>query len=483
MKRFSKILFFIVLVVSPALVVLPYSINNWWPDGDNIVMDDVLSPAATWSNPAQFQMSEWNELDVTDNSHPFRINLSPQFSFGANDGDNTIGFLGESGLNSEYGLSFASALAWAVCYRPLFGSRYDECDVILDAGRAWSLGPNDSTWFQSTVLHELGHVRGLGHYNNFLSIENSGTSKYLRDETLYMDDKEGVRQNASHVTERDIVIYNKWHDGSLPRWMTMSPTTLREGDTIQLNNITVENRGTLSFSSPVRLGFYLSTNDIISTADQLLNTGNFSSFGRFSFSTFNWTAQIPSVSDCTTRYIGGIIDDNNAWAERYEGNNSTVFTNGVPFTGSTFTPTPLMILLERDSLEPNDSLGAARTIGVPFSDSDLSIDTDSESDYYRLSLGASGQLRINVFFSHASGDVDVQLLSSSGTVLASSTSTSNDESITHNVAAGAYFVRVYGFGSGSCNPYALDLDLTSGMQIFQSGFESGNFSGWSSVSL
>lgn len=32
-----------------------YVVNNFWPDGDNIVMDDVFLPAATWSNPAQFQ--------------------------------------------------------------------------------------------------------------------------------------------------------------------------------------------------------------------------------------------------------------------------------------------------------------------------------------------------------------------------------------------------------------------------------------------
>jgi len=89
-----------------------YVINNWWNDASNIVMDDVFLPAATWSNPAQFQLSEWNEVDTTDNSHPFRIGGSPQFSFGANDGDNTMGFLGEAGLNSEYGLSYVGALAW-----------------------------------------------------------------------------------------------------------------------------------------------------------------------------------------------------------------------------------------------------------------------------------------------------------------------------------------------------------------------------------
>jgi uncharacterized repeat protein (TIGR01451 family) len=307
--------------LGPLPPAFAYAIDNWWPDGDNIVMDDVLLPADVWSAPAQFQMSEWNEVDTTDNSHPFRINLNPQFSFGANDGDNTIGFLGEAGLNSEYGLSYANALAWTACWSGFLSGRLDECDVMIDPSRPWRLTPDSTNFFQSTVLHELGHVRGLDHYNNYLSMQNSGVDKILRGEILYMDDREGVRQHASHIGEFDVVIYNKFHNGSVPAWMSSSPTTARVGDTITFQNITVENRGTNALGS-LRFGTYLSTNTIISTADQLLNTGSWGSFGRFTFSTFDWSATVPFVTDCAVRYLGGIIDDNQAYAERYEGNNA-----------------------------------------------------------------------------------------------------------------------------------------------------------------
>lgn len=199
-----------------------YVFFHFWPDGDNIVMDDVFLPAATWSNPAQVQLSEWNQVDTTDNTHPFRINLNPQFSFGANDGDNTMGFLGEAGLNSEYGLSYADALAWTVCWSDSFSGLLDECDMMLNPALGWQLVPDSNNFFQSTVIHEAGHIRGLDHYNAYLATQNSGVDKILRGETLYMDDKEGVRQNASHVAERDMVIYNKFHNGSVP---TMSSTT------------------------------------------------------------------------------------------------------------------------------------------------------------------------------------------------------------------------------------------------------------------
>jgi len=430
-----------------------YVISNFWPDATNIVMDDVFLPAATWSSPAQFQLSEWNEVDTTDNSHPFRISSSPVFSFSADDGRNTMGFLGEAGLNAVYGLSYASALAWTVCFSNSSTGRYDECDMMLNSALPWQLVPDANNFFQSTVLHEAGHIRGLNHYNSYLSMQNSGVDKILRGETLYMDDKEGVRQNATHVTEYDLAIYNKYHNGSVPLWMTSSPTTARVGDTINFSNITVENRGTLG-TGALRFGTYLSTNSTISTGDQLLNTGTFGSFGRFTFATFNWSAAVPLVNDCGTYYIGGIIDDDNAYAERFEGNNAVAFSNGSP------DPQPFSILLERDSLEPNDSLGTARAIALPFSHSSLSLDSDGDEDYYKFTLAQQSDVSIALAFTHAAGDIDMDLRNSSNVVLQASQSTSNSESITRTLAAGTYYIHVYGFGAGSCNRYSMTANAT-----------------------
>jgi trimeric autotransporter adhesin len=422
-----------------------FVIGNWWNDGDNIVMDDVFLPAATFSSPAQFQLSEWNEIDTTDNSHPFRISLSPEFSFGANDGDNTMGFLDEAGLTSEYGLDYSGALAWTVRWSN--GTIY-EADIMVDPTLPWSLTPDSNNFFQSTVLHESGHVRGLDHYNGYLSIMNSGVDKILRGETLYMDDKVAIRQHATAVPEFDMAIYNKWHDGTNPQWMTVGPTTARVGDTINFNNITVENRGTNAFG-PLRFGTYMSTNPIISTGDQLLNTGSWGSFGTFTFATFNWSASVPWVQDCGTYYIGGIIDDNNLTAERFEGNNAVAFVNGTP------DPQPFTILLERDSQEPNDSLGAARPEALPFNLSGLTIDQDSEEDYYRFTLAAASRVTLQASFTHALGDIDMDLRNSANVVLQSSTGVSNSETIVRDLGAGTYYLHVYGYGLGSCNRYAL----------------------------
>ncbi len=437
-----------------------FNLSGYWPDGTDIVMDDIMGPPCAapslFSDNAQSQMLEWNEVDTIDSSHPFRISLQPQCSFEADDGRNTIGFLGEAELIALYGLSFDETLGWTVCWSD--DGIIEECDVIFDASLPWQLGPDDDYWFQSTALNLLGKVRGLDDYNDYLSMQNTGTSKYLRNEVLYMDDKEGVRQNASFVEERDIVMYNKWHDGANPQWMSMDPTTLRVGEQIELDNITVENRGTLPFNSDLWFGVYLSTNDIIATGDTLLNEGVFGSFGRNSFSTFDWSATIPaSVTDCATRWIGGVIDNRGDWPERFEGNNAVVFTNGLPFSGQLFTPTALTILLAEDFYEQNDALGAAADIAAPFFDGTLNIDADGENDFYRLSLTTSGTVDIDVIFSHATGDIDLQLLDAGGVVLQSAASTTDNESITRALSPGVYYVRVFGFGEGSCNNYALDI--------------------------
>jgi hypothetical protein len=439
-------------VLFSAVPTSSYVIDNWWSDSTNIVMDDVFLPAATWSAPAQNQLAEWNEVDVTTNNHPFLISSGPQFSFGANDGDNTMGFLGEAGLSSEYGLSYASALAWTVCWS---STRIRECDMMLDPSLPWSLGADDDEWFQSTVLHEAGHIRGLDHYNSFLSMQNSGVNKKLRAETLYMDDKEAVRQHASNVNEFDVAIYPKWHNGSTPQWMTSpSSTTRRVGESIQWDNITVENRGTNAFNGTLGVGFYMSTNATISTGDTLMNTGSWGSFGRFTFSTFDWSATVPAVADCGTRYFGAIIDQTNSWGERFEGNNATALHDGGP------DPQAYSILLAHDGLEPNNSLAGARLVALPLSAGNLSIDQDLENDYYRFSLPLRSVVRASIAFTHASGDVDLQLLNSAGGVVASSTGVSNSESLTATVAGGTYYLRVYGYGAGSCNQYSINASST-----------------------
>lgn len=76
-------------------------------------------------------------------------------------------------------------------------------------------------------------------------------------------------------------------------------------------------------------------------------------------------------------------------------------------------------------------------------------------DFYRFDVSEGGIVKLTA--SGIGGDVDLQLLNSSGTEVSKSTSTSNaNESINQNLAAGSYVLRVSPFSSSKSN-YTLDM--------------------------
>ncbi|MFM7791693.1 MAG: PPC domain-containing protein, partial [Microcystis panniformis] len=80
------------------------------------------------------------------------------------------------------------------------------------------------------------------------------------------------------------------------------------------------------------------------------------------------------------------------------------------------------------------------------------------NDYYRFSLGTSSNFSLNL--TGLSADADVSLLDSNGSVITSSTNGgTSSESITRQLNAGTYYVRVYP-RRGSTN-YNLSLAAAS----------------------
>ncbi len=107
-----------------------------------------------------------------------------------------------------------------------------------------------------------------------------------------------------------------------------------------------------------------------------------------------------------------------------------------------------------DRFEPNNSRSFARDFGSVGgrSERDLSIHAPLNDDYYRIVTAGAGPLNISVFFNHAQGDVDLELLDAGGNVVATSATTNNVEIILRSVAArDVYYLRVFGY-SGAINP-------------------------------
>jgi hypothetical protein len=111
-----------------------------------------------------------------------------------------------------------------------------------------------------------------------------------------------------------------------------------------------------------------------------------------------------------------------------------------------------------DGFEPNDSCGAAHALGSG-SYPNLIVKSTSE-DWYAVSVpGGGGTLNVQLSFTHAFGDIDLELYGTcGGSLLASSAGTSNTESITYvnNGATATFYVRVFLF-SDTRNTYSMNI--------------------------
>jgi len=114
-----------------------------------------------------------------------------------------------------------------------------------------------------------------------------------------------------------------------------------------------------------------------------------------------------------------------------------------------------------DNYEPNNSLATAYDLSTREHTwlSDISgLGVQRDDDWYRIEVTPGYErVKVDCRFTHSQGDIDIALYDASGTVLASSTSTTDNEYIDHVVpASGAYYIRVF-FGNDG-NSYDLWWD-------------------------
>ncbi len=113
-----------------------------------------------------------------------------------------------------------------------------------------------------------------------------------------------------------------------------------------------------------------------------------------------------------------------------------------------------------DVLEDNDDAGSATPLTVPDSLSLYSCDLDD--DFFELTLAAGEDLTVDAVFDHSDGDIDIYLYDLSALEVASSLSTTDDESVTYSVTTSAtYFLLVTLAAEGPPNTgNAYDLSLS-----------------------
>lgn len=232
-----------------------------------------------------------------------------------------------------------------------------EADVVFFNGIAYTTSMNKtSLWsyggasrpFQTTAMHEYGHAAGLGHENDeynimgrdwtHIHLNGSTARSYLGEDaadglvSLYGAVSSGFEDlSMSHWKwtgesgEYSVHGLTKMYSNSTGSELSFSNFNgqrrynVSRGSTYRVE-FTFENNGRSTQTPSV--GFYISTNNIISTADTLVRTVT-PTIGRGNVQTTWYTVTIPSnLTSGSTYYLGAIIDRTGSIAEVDESNNA-----------------------------------------------------------------------------------------------------------------------------------------------------------------
>ena len=148
-------------------------------------------------------------------------------------------------------------------------------------------------------------------------------------------------------------------------------------------------------------------------------------------------------------------------------------TGSVPGNNYSMTVAGVVPQCIADGFEPNDDVGAAANVADDFYPGLTACDADD--DWYAIDLIAGDELTLDVLFSHAEGNIDLELFDATGSsLLDGSNSTSNDENITYTAPADETVTLrldlVADTGSVPGNSYSMQVDIT-GLACVDDGLE------------
>jgi hypothetical protein len=297
--------------------------NNGWT---NMYISTTSFPAgSSWDGCLQNAMWHWN--NVKGSSFNFYVGRDTDGTHSSSNGVNEIYF-----SSTEVGSALAVTFTRYHCYW-LFGYQQgiDETDIAFNSNLSWSTGAVNYSnlgspyHFESVALHELGHALGLNHEDRWIATMNSyypngGSLGYYKEIDPLADDRTGVRiLYPDGTVETDVAGSAFKRTGTGTSGLVSSPTSAARGSSITLE-FTFSNQGTATQTFDI--GFYLSTNDYISTADRLLGM-NYGAWGSSGYmGTYTRTLTIPTSVTPGTYYLGFLIDPNNAFGENNESNNN-----------------------------------------------------------------------------------------------------------------------------------------------------------------
>lgn len=161
-----------------------------------------------------------------------------------------------------------------------------------------------------------------------------------------------------------------------------------------------------------------------------------------------------------TRYYVGITN--------YASSSRGAYTWTIDGPSTSTTPTD-------DAYENNDTQATAYNLGTLTSARTVSsLVMADAADWFRFTTSATGTASnsVSISFLNSQGNLQLALYNSAGTLISTSTGTGNSETVSLNgLAAGTYYVDVYG-ASGASNPsYSLTVNPPTSTTTNTGGFQ------------
>ena len=310
-----------------------------------IVVDNFPDSFAPWSPEDEYQMSKWNYYAA----NVFRVYTTPSGTYGWGNGRfDLAGWPNSADLQSVYGDTWESMdNPLAVCFL-----QYDilgwiiEADIALNPAWSWTL---DDEWvydgstarcFRRTMTHELGHMHGLEHQFDYLSVMNYPPAALRAFSMPFADDAEGIRAEypANAVSITDLAIYLFYSSGSQSWTDATIPSSVAAGSTLAVNNYHLENVGTNAIATPT-VEWYLATARNYLATYYYLGTSTYASLNRFSYfdpGSVQRTFLVPVTVPAGNYYLGAYIRDD-AGVEQ----SSFPFSNNYAFSRQTIAVTSI----------------------------------------------------------------------------------------------------------------------------------------------
>jgi len=291
-----------------------------------IVMQEVPTSFPEWQDNED-ALWVWNQHMGIYSSVPSGPN-----DLDGRDGVNEFcGFLSDNVLYSVYGFHWSDGLALTWIHLKPYDDVYVtnqiiETDVIFNPAYKWTYNRDEAEddyskfFYGSTLLHELGHTWGLQtdgedyEYSVPTVMHAYGIGVVQDYNQIHVNDAQILRSRYADQTSIPTLfnfsVVSKYADATHLNW-TISTTDKRyylQGETITVNNLTVENTGTVP-SSAAQILLYLSTNRNITTSDYLIG-----SFTWQNFPTDTYTVCSPSGTTASvppgTYYVGAMVKCN-----------------------------------------------------------------------------------------------------------------------------------------------------------------------------